>query len=62
MSSLVTDPAERDQICFVIMSRLTTKLQMMHLKIVHRSTDLATPAISLKNLEMKFAVAFGQKP
>jgi len=61
MGSAVTDPTEGDQICFVVISRLTSKLQMMHLKVLHRSTHLATPAISLKNLEMKFAVAFGRK-
>ena len=61
MRSAMTAPTERDQICFAVVSCPTPKLQMMHLKTVHCSAPLASPAISLKNLVLKFAVGFGRE-
>jgi hypothetical protein len=52
VGSPVTIHAYGDQICFIVGSRSTSKLEMMNLQLFHRSTVLTVPAVALENLSV----------
>jgi len=51
--------AKSDQILLGIFSRVTAKVFVVNLKIGHRATQLASPAIPPKHLVEKLVVQFG---
>jgi hypothetical protein len=59
MCPTVTVSTKRYEIAFVVVSRLTSKLQVVDFEIFHRTTLLASPAIALENLAMQSTVCFG---
>jgi len=52
MSMPVTVCAERDQIRFIIVSRMTSKLEVMDFERLHGAASLASPTVALQYLAM----------
>ena len=57
MRSRMAFSAERDQVLFLVATRLAPQFEVMHLQALHATADLATPAVALENLPMQFVVA-----
>lgn len=50
MQAFVTVGAQGNQVQVVIMALLAAKLFVMNLKVLHGTTDLASPTIAAENL------------
>jgi hypothetical protein len=53
---------QRDEILFLILTRVATKLLVVNFKVPHRAAQLATPAIAPQYLLAELPVAFLLKP
>jgi hypothetical protein len=62
MGPLVTSYAKGHQIIPGIMSEVTPCLDVMYLKVLHSSTLLAAPSVSLENRQAQLTVGFWIKP
>ena len=49
--------AQRDQVLFLVATRLAAEFEVVHLQVLHATADLASPAVALQHLPMQFAVA-----
>jgi hypothetical protein len=47
MHLFVTFGAQRDQILFLVVARLTAEFEMVYLEVLHATADLASPAVAL---------------
>jgi len=56
VDATVACSAERNQIVFNVVAGLAAKLFVMNLKIRHRSTELAPPAVPAQHLIAKLIV------
>ena len=57
MYPFVAFGAERDQILFLVATRMAPELQVVHLEFVHLAASLASPAIALQHPSMQVALA-----
>jgi hypothetical protein len=57
MHLFVACRAQRDQVLFLVAARLAPQFEVMHLKALHATADLAAPAVALQHLPMQFEVA-----
>jgi hypothetical protein len=62
MGFLMARCAQGDQILGRVAAQSAPRLNMMHLKIFHPPTPLASPAISLQNFPAELAISFRVKP
>jgi hypothetical protein len=62
VSVLVALDAKSYEILSRIIAQSTPRLNVMNLEILHASTRLATPAVSLQDFPAKLAISFGIKP
>ena len=49
--------AQRDQVLFLVATRLAAEFEVVYLQVLHAPADLASPAVALQHLPMQFAVA-----
>ena len=57
MHPFVAFGAQRDQVLFLVSTRLASEFEMVHLQVLHATANLASPAVALQHLPMQFAVA-----
>ena len=57
MRSRMAFSAERDQVLFLVATRLASQFEVMHLQALHATADLAAPAVALQYLAVQFAIA-----
>ncbi len=57
MHARVAFRAERDQVRFLVTTRVTAEREMVHLQVLHAPAELAAPAVTLQHLAVKFAEA-----
>jgi hypothetical protein len=57
MHARVAFSAQRDQIRFLVATRVAAKFEVVYLQILHATANLASPAVALQHLPMQFAVA-----
>ena len=59
MHSCVTICAQRDQVLFLVATRLAAELEVVYLQVLHATAILAAPTVALQHLAMQFAIARG---
>jgi hypothetical protein len=47
MSLCVTFSAQRNQVLFLVTTRVAPKFEVVHVQILHATAELATPAVAL---------------
>ncbi|MGA3319151.1 MAG: hypothetical protein ABSC64_22270 [Candidatus Korobacteraceae bacterium] len=57
MRSRMAFSAERDQVLFLVATRLAPQFEVMHLQALHATADLTSPAVALQYLSLQFVVA-----
>ena len=57
MHPFVAFGAQRDQVLFLVATRMASELEVVHLQVLHAAAHLASPAVALQHLAMQFAVA-----
>jgi len=57
MDARVAFGAERDQIVFLVATRMAAEFEVMHLQALHAAANLASPAVALQHLAMQFPIA-----
>jgi hypothetical protein len=57
MRPRVAFSAQRDQVLFLVATRLAAEFEVVNLQILHAPADLASPAVALQYLPMQFAIA-----
>ena len=57
MCSFVAFGAQRDQVLFLVATRLAAEFEVMHLQVLHTTANLAPPAVALQYLAMEVSVA-----
>jgi len=62
VSVLVALDAKSYEILSRIIAQSTSRTNVMHLKSLHSSTQLATPAVSLEDFTAELAIGFSIKP
>lgn len=51
--------AQRNQVVFLITTRVAAKFEVMYLQILHAAAKLASPAVAFQHLPMQLAIAVG---
>jgi hypothetical protein len=49
----VTLGAQRDQVLFLIATRLAPKFEVVYLQMLHATADLASPAVAFQHLAVQ---------
>ena len=57
MSLDVAVRAKCDEVLFHVTTRMTSKVAVVHLQVLHATADLASPVVALQYLLMQFAIA-----
>ena len=57
MDLFVTLGAQGDQILFHIATRMAAESEVVHLEMLHAAARLASPAVTLQDLRLQFAIA-----
>ena len=53
--------AQRDQVLFLVATRMAAEFEVVYLQVLHAAADLASPAVALQHLPMECAVALRTK-
>src|ERR1019366_6021518 len=56
MHPCVTFSAQRDQVRFLVASRLAAEFEVMDLQILHAPAELTSPAVALQHLAVQFLI------
>ena len=56
MRQRVAFPAQRDQVPFLVSTRLAAEFEVVHLQVLHAPADLTSPAVSLQHLAMQISI------
>lgn len=62
MHQFVAFSAHRDQVLFLVGTRLASQFEVMHLQVLHPAAGLAAPAVALQHPPMQFAVVLRIEP
>jgi hypothetical protein len=62
MRLFVALSAKRDQVLFLVATRLAPQFEVMDLQVLQTTASLASPAVALQHLPMQFAVALRIEP
>ncbi len=52
----MTSGAKRNQVLFVVATRLAAEFAVVYLEVLHAAANLASPAVALQHVPMQFAV------
>ena len=57
MHPCVAFGAQRDQVLFLVATRMAAEFEVVYLQVLHAAANLASPAVALQHLAVQFAVA-----
>ena len=62
MESFVTGGAQRDEILFDVLSELTPRADVVNLELIHATTALAAPPVTIQHALAQATVRFRLEP